>query len=189
MIPVSSDDVGRAAFARMLRDGALSYLAPRHGMPRDLPPTPADRAATLAPVVPPHTVVSGLAGLWVRDGSEAPATVDLVGRRGLHRAKPGADARGWRLAFHSGPAGYGGDDVVGGVRLAAPERCAADALRWGSGGVALATVYRAVRDGCVDAAAIDALVAADDPRGLGAARVRSAWEAVRSALASSGAFS
>lgn len=166
----------------MLRDGVLAPLAPRHGMPRDIPVSPRSRGASLAPVVPAHTVVSGLAGLWVRFGGASPSVVDLVGARGLHRAKPGADARGWTLAFHSGGASTGARAEFGGVVVASAERCAADALRWRDLAAALEAVFRAVRAGSVDPAAIEALVAADDPRGHGAARARCAWGALAAAL-------
>ena len=166
----------------MLRDGVLAPLAPRHGMPRDIPASPRARAASLAPVVPAHTVVSGLAGLWVRCGGAAPPIVDLVGSRGLHRAKPGADARGWALAFHSGGASTGPRAEFGEIVVASAERCAADALRWRDLAEALEAVFRAVRAGSVDPAAIEALVATDDPRGHGAARARCAWGTLAAAL-------
>ncbi len=178
MIPVSVEDAGPVALARMLRDGVVAYLAPGYGMPRDLPLSPEVRARTLSLVVPAHTVVSGLAGLWVRHGGPAPAVVDLVGARGLHRAKPGADARGWTLAFHSGRAAMEHRDRFSTVVVANSERCAADALRWRDLGAAMEAVYLAVRSGRVDPAATEAIVSGDDPRGSGSARVRSAWHAL-----------
>ncbi len=183
MILVSADDVGPVALGRMLRDGVLAFLSPRHAVPYDLPTSPDTRASTLAPVVPRHTIVSGLAGLWIRFGGSAPSVVDLVGRRGLHRAKPGADARGWRIEFHSGGAALEARDGVRSVAVARPERCAADALRWRDAREAIPAIYRAIRRGDVDAAALDAVVERDDPRGLGAARMRSTWAAIREALA------
>ena len=182
MIPVSAHDVGGVALARMLRDGVLAPLAPRHGMPRDIPMSPHSRATSLAPVVPAHTVVSGLAGLWVRYGGAAPTAVDLVGARGLHRAKPGADARGWTLVFHSGGAATGPRAEIGGIVVACGERCAADALRWRDLATAIEVVFLAVRAGAIDPAAIEAFVARDDPRGHGAACARYAWAALASAL-------
>jgi hypothetical protein len=151
-------------------------------MPRDIPESAGARAASLAPVVPSHTVVSGLAGLWVRCGGPTPSVVDLVGTRGLHRAKPGADARGWLLAFHSGGAATGARTEIGGIVVASAERCAADALRWRDLATALPAVFLAIRDACVDPVAIEALVGADDPRGQGAARARHAWAALAAAL-------
>ena len=182
MIPLSVEDVGPVALARMLRDGVVAHLAPGYGMPLDLPVSPESRARALSPVVPAHTVVSGLAGLWVRHGGPVPPVVDLVGARGLHRAKPGADAKGWTLVFHSGRAASEPRDVFATLAVANSERCAADALRWRSLGAAMDAVYRAVRSGQVDCAATQALVNGDDARGLGAARVRSAWEALMAAL-------
>lgn len=180
---MSAADVGSVALARMFRDGVLAPLAPRHGMPRDIPVSPEARADSLAPVVPPHTVVSGLAGLWVRYGGPAPRVVDLVGARGLHRAKPGADSRGWALSFHSGRAATGPRDPIGGVVVANAERCAIDGLRWRDLATALEVVYLAVRAGILDPAVMDGLSSGDDARGLGAGRARSAWAALATALA------
>lgn len=182
VIPLSVEEVGPVALARMLRDGVVAHLAPGHGMPRDLPVSPTTRARTLSPVVPAHTVVSGLAGLWVRHGGPAPSVVDLVGARGLHRAKPGADAKGWTLAFHSGRAASGRCDQFSGVAVANSERCAADALRWRDLAKAMEAVFRALRSGQVDRAATEAIVSGDDARGHGAARVRSAWNALNVAF-------
>jgi hypothetical protein len=155
-------------------------------MPRDIPESSLARALCLSPVVPAHTVVSGLAGLWVRCGGDAPSVVDLVGVRGLHRAKPGADARGWTLAFHSGGAATGPCAEIGGIVVASAERCAADALRWRDLATAIEVVFLAVRAGAVEPAAIEALVTEDDPRGYGAARARCAWGALATALDTSG---
>jgi hypothetical protein len=182
VIPVSAHEVGTVALARMLRDGVLAPLAPRNGMPRDIPESSLARALCLLPVVPPHTVVSGLAGLWVRFGATAPSVVDLVGVRGLHRAKPGADARGWTLVFHSGGAATEPRAEIGGIAVASAERCAADALRWRDLATAIEVVFLAVRAGSVPPAAIAALVMEDDPRGHGAARARYAWGALAAAL-------
>ncbi len=180
MLPVSADDVGAVALARMVRDGAAEYLAPGYAAARDLPlPAPA-RASTLEAVVPGHTVVSGLAGLWIHRGGAAPSIVDLVGPRGLHRAKPGADARGWTLAFHSGAAADEPWERFASLRVASPARCVADALRWADLAAAIGVTCAAIRGGDVDAADVAALVARDDPRGFGAARVRSAWAAISS---------
>jgi hypothetical protein len=178
VIPVSAQDVGAVALARMLRDGVLAPVAPRHGMPRDIPESSLARALCLAPVVPAHTVVSGLAGLWVRCGGTAPSVVDLVGVRGLHRAKPGADGHGWTLVFHSGGAATGPRTAIGGIIVASAERCAADALRWRDLATAIEVVYGAVRAGSIEPTAIATLVARDDPRGHGAARARYAWGAL-----------
>ena len=182
MIPVSAHEVGTVALARMLRDRVVAPLAPQHGMPLDIPVSPGARASSLAPVVPAHTVVSGLAGLWVYCGGEASAMVDLVGARGLHRAKPGADARGWTLVFHSGGAATGPRVEIGGIVVACAARCAADALRWRDLAAALPAVFLAIREGRVDPSAIGVLVSRDDPRGQGAARARCAWEALATAL-------
>jgi hypothetical protein len=64
------------------------------------------------------------------------------------------------------------------VAVASSARCAADALRWRDLATAMEAVFRALRSGQVDCAATQAIVNGDDARGQGAARVRSAWDAL-----------
>ena len=179
---VTSADVGSVAISRMVRDGVVTSLSLDVAAPLDLPITAQDRASCLRGVVPTHTVVSGLTGLWVHLDGFRPIVVDLVGLRGLHRAPPGSDPPGWRIRFHSGPAASEPGLSLAGVRIAAVERCVADGLRWAGLGEAIAAAFRAVTSGSVDSDAVSALVRATDPRGLGAMRMASAWHAIEEAL-------
>ena len=163
----------------MERDGVLLPLAPGVGHARDIPVTATARALAVGLFVPHHTVVSGLAGLWIHGGCGNLGTLDLVGKRGLHRAAPGYAPRGWILRFHSGNAAREPASSWADVRVASPERCAADALRWHDLGGAIPAVLEAVRRGVVVPDDLNTLVKAEDPRGSGAARVRSAWGALR----------
>ena len=166
----------------MVRDGVVAGLSLDVAAPLDLPITAEDRASCLRGVVPAHTVVSGLTGLWVHVGGFRPIVIDLVGLRGLHRAPPGSDPPGWRIRFHSGPAASEPDLSLAGVRVASVERCVADGLRWAGLGEAIAATFRAVTNGSVDTEAVSALVGTTDPRGLGAMRMASAWHAIAEAL-------
>ncbi len=179
---VTVRDVGAVSLERMIRDRVVLRLAPGFGAPVDLPVTRDDRASTLSEAVPTHTVVSGLAGLWIHLGGERPASVDLVGVRGLHRPLPDFRPLGWRVRFHSGGAAEEAFDSLAGLRVAAPERCASDGLRWDDLGVAIPAVMGAIGAGQVDIACVSALVASEDPRGLGAARLKSAWAAIRASV-------
>jgi len=179
---VSSSDVGPASLDRMAREGILVPLGPEFGAPVDLPVIPADRARPLAGFVPGHTVVSGLAGLWIRTGGYRPRTLDLIGVRGLHRLPPGCHPPGWIVRFHSGAAALEPSDSFHGIRVAGPARCAVDSLRWGDLGQAIPTVVAGLRGGTVRRAEVTAIVAGESRRGAGATRLRNAWAAIEEAL-------
>lgn len=126
----SRAEVGPVAFERLLRDGVAVLVGPHHARPAGIPETPADRAATLAGFVLRHTVVSGLAALWIREGGPRPRVLTLVGRRGLHRTKPGKAPPGWTPAYHTGPTALEPSTVWAGVRVASEACARADAARW-----------------------------------------------------------
>ncbi len=174
---VSRESVGGAAFDRMIRDHTIAPLTLRTATPLDIPASPHDRAAAIASAVPGHTVLSSLAGIWVLLGGARPGVLDLVGRRGLHRAAPGTRLPGWEIEFHAGRAIDEECISLGEVRVASVERCAADALRWRDLGAALGRVVALVRTGAVNPHTVEELVFAEDSRGFGAARQRSAWAA------------
>lgn len=182
VILVSARDVGAPAVARMVRDGVVVAAGPGLGAATDVPAAPETRAAALDALVPRHTVLSGLAGLWVWGGGILPASVVVVGARGLHRSPPGHASGGLWPDFHSGGAAHGPWTTLAGVRVAPPERCAADALRWEDLRRALPWVWWAVASGIADAPAIAAIVRADSPKGRGADRARSAWSALARTL-------
>lgn len=179
---VTDRDVGAVPLGRMIRDGIVVPLAPGFAAPLDLPLTKDDRASTLANAVPEHTVVSGLAGLWIHGGGTRPIDVDLVGLKGLHRTSPDVHPRGWRVRFHSGRAAEETGERLSGMRVATPERCACDALRWDDLDTAIPSIVGAIHQGFVQPSSVDALVGETNPRGLGAARMTSAWAAIRASI-------
>ena len=176
---VTRETVGATAFDRMLRDRILEPLTLRTATPQDIPVSPADRAAAIGAAVPGHTVVSSLAGIWALLGGLRPDVLDLVGRRGLHRAPPGTRLPGWEIEFHTGRAIDEDCAAVGAIRVPSVERCAADALRWRDLGAALTRVVELIDVGSVDPDTVGTLVDAEDPRGFGASRQRSAWAAAK----------
>ncbi len=178
MVVMSRALLGPVACDRMLRDGVVAQVGPGHVRPLDVPESARDRATSLAAAVPSHTVLSASAGLWVRYGGEFPGSIDVVGRRGLHRHKPGSRPGGAEVAFHSGAAATEAADSIAGVRVAPAARCAADALRWSSLADAIPRVWALLDARALDPSAVAAAVATADPRGAGAGRERSAWSAI-----------
>jgi hypothetical protein len=179
---VTRGDVGEVALNRMIRDRVVIPLAPGFAAALDLPVTRVDRAATLGDSIPGHTVVSGLAGLWVHHGGPRPIAIDLVGVRGLHRSPPDFHPSGWRWNFHSGSAASEAVDLIGGIHVAKRERCVVDALRWDDLAAAIPAIVGALDQGSVTAPAIRARIEGEDSRGLGATRMRSAWAAIEVTL-------
>lgn len=179
---VSASDVGPVSLNRMLREGILVPVGPRHGAPLDLPVTRIDRACPLDDIIPSHTVLSGLAGLWVHSGGNMPRTLDLVGARGLHRAPPGTYPAGWILRFHSGAAALEPAETISGIRIASPSRCVADALRWEDLSGALPVVLTVLKEGIVARSEVADVIDGESPRGRGTARLTSVWAAIEKAL-------
>lgn len=184
---VSRSRVGSVAFERLVRDGTCTPLSTAFALPRDLSESPSLRALAVRDYVPAHTVLSGLAGLWVATGGTAPAILDVVGPRGLHRVATAASTAAgepWApaVAFHSGRAASEPVISIAGLTMANIGRCCIDALRWGRHADAIPAVTRAVRQGAVTVRELQAAFASDSPRGSGHARLRSVWEALAPAL-------
>ena len=169
MILVTPADVGRPQFARLLRDGIVAPLAAGVARPLDVPSSPGLRALACAHV-PRHTVLTGLAALWVygrwarADGSAPQAPWHVVGVRGLSRTD---DAR---LAFHSGVTSRMGERT-GPIRLAPVARACLDALRWEDETVARAATVAGLAAGWVTAPELRASLACDPANGAGYGRV------------------
>ncbi|MCL1870760.1 MAG: hypothetical protein FWF90_10150 [Promicromonosporaceae bacterium] len=119
-----ADVGGRAAWQVLVRDGALRVLADDVALAAGREPTPAARAAAIAPRVPPRAVVAGPTAVWVHAGGPGPGALHLAYRSGTHRPDSPGAASVW-----SGT-GLGTDSgVVGGVRVTTPERTAVDVAR------------------------------------------------------------
>lgn len=178
MVLVTRDTVGAVALRRMVAAGVLTPLTADAAIPTDVPYDPVWRALALREHVPAHTVLSGLAGLWVHCGGPCPAQVVVVGRRGLHRTVSPARAGSPATVFHSGPAHREPSLFVAGLSTATTERCATDALRWDDHRAALPAVVEAVRTGRVCASRLADLVACESPSGARHRRLESAWQAL-----------
>src|SRR4051812_41855559 len=100
MLVVDRSRVGVMAFSRLQREGLVHCAFGAWALPRDILSTRPLRAHLLAPLVPAHAWVTGLAALWLEGCCGPPPVIDLVTARGAHRTepKPGSPS----LAFHTG---------------------------------------------------------------------------------------
>lgn len=181
MLVVDAQAVGEVALHRMVRDRVVTAATDRFALPADVELTRGVRAWCVAPSVPGHTVVSGLAGLWVWHGGFWPGSVCVVGRRGLHRVvAPAAQATAALIrdpvVFHSGLAWSSPAASIGNLRVASPARCCVDALRWEDHRLAIPAVSAAVTSGIVPLADLVAEQRIDNPRGSGYARLHQVWQ-------------
>ena len=176
MLLVTPGAVGRPAYARMLRDGTLAPFAPGSARPADVPDSPALRAHHAAGRVPAHTVLTGIAALWVHGlVAVAPPTWHVAGARGLHRI---VDPQ---LVFHSGVTSRLGVTREG-CRVAPATRACLDALRWEDLEAAIPVTIAAIRSGDAPLPELRAALSEDSPRGAGIARVRAALATIMVAL-------
>ncbi len=174
--------VGPVAYGRMTRDRIVHPLLPGIAVPLDIPDVPGVRALALAPLIPRHTVVSGLAGLWVRHGEPFTTTIDVVGARGLHRTVNPEPTSALSVRFHSGNAINDALDTFSNVGVAPTPRCLVDAMRWAPAPLSIAATTQAVQSNHVTVADIQRCLARDDPRGAGYRRLESLWAALAPAL-------
>jgi len=181
MLLVTREVVGPRDYARMVRAGILAPLTPTAALPADLSPTPQWRARAVRDLVPAHTVLSGLGGLWVHEGGQCPDHLTVVGRRGLHRTVAPDASTGPTPMFHSGSAVTELAATIEGIRVATPARCAVDALRWDDHRRALPLVARSLRARRIDASEIRRIMASDSAVGAGYSRMKSAWQALSDA--------
>lgn len=174
---VDAQLVGTVAMQRMVRDRVLVAATNRFAFPVDIEPTPGVRAWCVAPLVPAHTVLSGLAGLWVWKGGAWPGGACVVGRRGLHRANPRTTAHAGSepVGYHSGLAWSDAATRFSTFNLASPARCCIDALRWEDHVNAIPAVASAVCGGGVTVGELGNEYGRDNPHGLGYTRLRHVW--------------
>lgn len=163
------------AYARMVSDHVISPLLPGTALPADIPESPGMRALALRCFIPRHTTVSGLAGLWLREGGHFPDAVDVVGARGLHRTVNPDPLGAVPVRFHSGNASRESSTRIGGIAVAAPERCVVDALRWAPAALSVRAASEAVRDCGVSVEGLTEYFAREDPRGAGYGRLAALW--------------
>lgn len=143
MLVVRRRDFGDVAFSRLARDGMVHDVLGEWALPADVPSTRALREHRLAPLVPPHVWVTGLAALWLHGLAPAPAVLDVAGIRGAHRAVPAPGSP--PLVLHTGPT-VGLPDA-GSPKTATVTRACVEALWHSPADLALPPVLRAVREG------------------------------------------
>jgi len=155
---VRPGDVGPVAWHLLVRDGQLVPLRDDVALPARVRPTPALRAAALAPLVPPRCAVARAAAAWVHVGGAPPARVDVVAPAGARVPDPAPGRTGAAATLPDA-------DVVllGGVRVTTPRRTAVDLLSHDPPAVALPLVAQ-LRAAGVDAARVRADVAAASGR-------------------------
>lgn len=141
MLLVPRNQVGEAAFARLLREGIVAPYGPALGRPRDVPDTPGMRAHAASLVLRPGHAVTGLGALWIRELCPAPPTEwhVLAGLGSRDKGRPG------RVRHASAAAG----DVIGPALVATPARACVDALRWERIDLALTATLACLGQGSV----------------------------------------
>jgi len=144
MLLVERDRVGVAAFARLARERVIHEVLGSRALPADIVSSRALRAHMIAPLVPPHAWLTGLAALWLEGWAGAPGVIDLAGPRGMHRTEAGPGSP--PLRFHSGRmSGLSRDQPW--PRTATPSRACLDALAHSPAALALPATASALRDG------------------------------------------
>ncbi|TGJ97076.1 hypothetical protein DLJ96_03335 [Actinotalea fermentans ATCC 43279 = JCM 9966 = DSM 3133] len=79
---------GRVAWTDLVRCGALVRVRGDVAVRPTTMLTPVLRALSLAPLVPPRTVVGGVSAAWVHCGVPVDAVVEVVHPLGVHRPPP-----------------------------------------------------------------------------------------------------
>lgn len=153
MLLVLREDIGPAAFARLSRDGLIHEVLGGVALPADVPSTRALRCHMVAPYVPAHVWLTGLAALWVEGHAAVPPVLDLVGPRGAHRTL--ASLGSPPLTFHCGWLGGCLPDAPS-PRAVTLARACLDAVSHSAAATALPAIASALRAG---ATSIDALAA------------------------------
>lgn len=187
MLMVDVEAVGPVALNRMARDGIVVSTTDQFALPRDIEATVGIRALSISHLVPGHTVLSALTGIWVWTGGQWPGAVRVVGARGLHRVTgkvggaepgPGVVHGNHDVRFHSGVAWREDAQRVGAVRIAGLARCGVDALRWDDHRRAIPVVAGLVAKGAVTVADLLRERRLDSPQGAGYSRMANAWSAL-----------
>ena len=169
MLLVQRELVGAAAFSRLARSGLIHDVLGASALPADVPSSRPVRAHMVAPWIPAHTWLTGLAALWLEGFARTPAVLDLAGPRGAHRTVPAPGSP--PLAFHSG--WLWGLPDAGPPRAATVARACLDALAHSGAVDALPAVASALRGGATTVGELEAGVAIIERHTHYRARVRS----------------
>lgn len=121
-------------------DGLLVEVAPEHHAARDQLLSPADRARSLAPLVPRRGVLVRFSAVWVHTGGRPPPRVSVAMPRG------GGSARR-QLLVHVQRLPDRDTLRLGGRRVTTAVRTACDLLRFSPSGIALPRVADLLRSG------------------------------------------
>ena len=141
MLFVLRDRVGPVAFSRLERDGLIHEVLGGVAVANDVPSTRGLRMHMIAPLVPSHMWLTGLATLWLEGAAPPPRVIDVAGPRGAHRTVPSPGSP--PLSFHSG--WLGGLPDAAPPRVATVTRACLDALSHSRATEALPAVASAVR--------------------------------------------
>lgn len=171
MLILDRDQVGRLAFARLAREGAVQPMGPGIARPSDVPDSRALRELTIPVAVPMGTVVSGLGALWVHGLLTWPPIRWLaVGRRGTRWDDT------WQLRTTAGATGKLAEAQPAAlpmVIVAPLPRACLDTLRWEEPSIAHRAVTRALEMSAVTPDQLRRALAQESAHGQGfAALVR-----------------
>jgi len=156
MLLVTRDRVGPIAFSRLVADGLVHNVIANRAMPADVEDSRAVREYLLAPFVPSHAWLTGLAVLWIDGLCAAPPHLDLATPRGTHRTLPAEGGPG--VVFHMGSL-FGLASDPSGLRTATPARACIDALVHSPATKAIPATASALRTGLTSTEALrEALV-------------------------------
>lgn len=185
MLVVTPDDVGAAAFGRLIRDKALRPLTPLAALPADIPGSALLRAEAMEWAVPRRGVVSGLAALWVHGSlpGEAPLSIEVAVPRGANPDGP-RERYGYTWSIVTEPMAVETALWIGSVRVAGPAAACVAALRRADHRTAIRAVMTALRQGLCTVADIDMVIRAHTRRGRGYERMLSAWQEIRACYGS-----
>ena len=179
MFVVSRDAVGAVAFSRLIREGVIHEVIGAWALPCDVASTPAARRHLIAPLIPAHAWVTGLAALWVhgwRSRHPLCTPITIAAPTGVRLSEPAGALVRWRAVTHDGSLAH--SRSLAGVVVADPAAALAMALSHDALADAIPAAWWALRTHSALATQVDKLL---PRRGPSARRAASAWRAVTTA--------
>ena len=176
----ASSGIGEAMARQLVAEGTAVVAVARRedrlrALPGDVASTRELREHMIAPLVPGHAWVTGLAALWVYGMCPAPPAIDLAARRGAHRTEPQPGSP--PLVFRTGKL-LGFEQAARGPNLAPAARACIDALAHSRPADALHATVVALRRGVTTAEELADAAAAIPRRAAHRARVMGLVEAL-----------
>lgn len=175
MLVVDRSRVGDVAFSRLVREGLVHDAVGAWALPHDIRSTRALRAHLIAPLVPGHTWLTGLALLWLEGLCGPPDVVDLAAARGAHRTEPSPGSP--VLAFHTARV-WGIDPRATAPPRVTVTRACLDALAHSAPWVALPATASALRRRATTIPKLTAALKRLDSRTTNWSRVKGLVEAL-----------